>query len=86
MFYQTGVDKAVLVVFENRTNGADLAIVSNDAVVIRKRALDVADRALIVNQLILTVHVHIDVVDALAVAVFYPFGPLRDVDCRRRKR
>ena len=82
LFCQTVVDKAVLIIFENRTNGADLAIVSNDAVVVRKRAFDIADCSFIENQGIFSVYVYLDVVNGLPAAVLYLFRPFRDVFCR----
>ena len=81
LFYQTIVLNASFIVFENRTNGADLAIVSNDAVVVRKRAFDIADLSPVVNQGIFSVYVHLDVVNGFPAAVLYLFRPFRDVFC-----
>ena len=82
LFYQTIVLNASFIVFENRTNGADLAIVSNDAVVVRKRAFDIADLSPVVNQGIFSVYVYLDVVNSFPAAVLYSFRPFRDVFCR----
>ena len=82
LFYQTIVFKAVLVVLKNRTNGAYLAIVSNDFIVVRKRAFDIADLSPVVNQGIFSVYVYLDVVNSFPAAVLYSFRPFRDVFCR----
>ena len=85
LFYQTIVLNASFIVFENRTNGADLAIVSNDFIVVRKRAFDIADLSPVVNQGIFSVYVHLDVVNGLPAAVLYLFRPFRDVLSSRRR-
>ena len=56
--------------------------VSNVAVVVRKRAFDIADCSFIENQGIFSVYVYLDVVNGLPAAVLYLFRPFRDVFCR----